>query len=100
MRQIVSAKSSIMTAKKTIEQLVEQGVAIVGSPDTVRKRITDFHRQLGFSNFVTLLHFGTLSRELTEKNIRRFASDVLPGIQPLSDRDYAGAQRPKEMAMS
>lgn len=98
LRQIVSAKSSIMTAKKTIEQLVEQGVAIVGSPETVRNRIAEFHRQLGFSNFVTLLHFGTLSRELTDKNIRRFAKDVLPHIQALGDRDYAGAPPRKEMA--
>ena len=64
-----------------------------------QKRITEFHRQLGFSNFVTLLHFGTLSRELTEKNIRRFASDVLPGIQQLGDNDYAGYQPQKEMAL-
>ncbi len=60
MRQIVTAKSSIMAAHKTIENLVEQGVVIIGSPDTVRKQITDCHRQLGFSNLRALLHFGSL----------------------------------------
>jgi alkanesulfonate monooxygenase SsuD/methylene tetrahydromethanopterin reductase-like flavin-dependent oxidoreductase (luciferase family) len=98
MKTIVSAKSSIMTAHKSLEQLVETGVAIVGSPDTVRRRIADFHRQLGFSNFIALLHFGTLSRELTDRNIRRFARDVLPAIQTLGDDHYQGYEPAKAAA--
>ena len=78
MRQIVSAKSSIMTAKKTIEQLAEQKVIIVGSPDTVLKQLRDCHKQLGFSNYVAMLHFGSMSHDIAEKNIRRFAFDRYP----------------------
>jgi alkanesulfonate monooxygenase SsuD/methylene tetrahydromethanopterin reductase-like flavin-dependent oxidoreductase (luciferase family) len=97
MRQIVSAKSFI-ASDKSIENLNEQGVVIVGSPDTVRRRITEYHRQLGFSNFVTMLHFGTLSAEKTNKNIRRFAAEVLPAIQALDDRHYQGFVMHKQQA--
>ena len=32
----------------------------------------------------------TLPRDLTEKNIRLFAREVLPALQALTDKDYAG----------
>ena len=95
MRQIVSAKSSIMTAKKTIEQLAEQRVIIVGSPETVIKQLKDCHRQLGFSNYVAMLHFGSMSHDVAEKNIRRFAKDVMPALQSLGDSHYQGFEMPK-----
>ena len=74
-----------MGAQRTVENLAEQGM-IVGSPDTVRRRITDCHRQLGFGTFMTLLQFGSLSPKLTEKNIRLFAAEVLPALQALDDQ--------------
>ena len=95
LRQIVSAKSSIMTAKKTVEQLAEQRVIIVGSPDTVLKQLKECHRQLGFSNYVAMLQFGSMSHTQAEKNIRRFARDVLPGLQALGDDQYQGFEMPK-----
>ena len=36
--------------------------------------------------------FATLPRDLTERNIRLFAQEVLPALQPLSDKEYAGMQ--------
>jgi alkanesulfonate monooxygenase SsuD/methylene tetrahydromethanopterin reductase-like flavin-dependent oxidoreductase (luciferase family) len=90
MRRVFAGKKSIMGAQRNVENLAEQGVIIVGSPDTVRKRITECHRQLGFSTFMTLLQFGSLSAERTEKNIRLFAREVLPALQALGDKDYAG----------
>ena len=59
---------------------------------TVRKRLMDSHRLLGFQNFLALLQFATLPRDLTEKNIRMFASEVLPTLQSLTDKEYAGMQ--------
>jgi alkanesulfonate monooxygenase SsuD/methylene tetrahydromethanopterin reductase-like flavin-dependent oxidoreductase (luciferase family) len=90
MRTVMSGKSAIMGAGRTVENLNAQGVIIVGSPDTVRKRIVDAHRELGFGAFMTLLQFGSLDAARTEKNIRRFAAEVLPAIQALDDRNYQG----------
>ncbi len=89
-----------MTAKKTIEQLAEQKVIIVGSPDTVLKQLKECHRQLGFSNYVAMLHFGSMSHVQAENNIRRFAKDVLPGLQALGDEHYQGFEMPKIAAVN
>jgi len=98
LRQIVTAKSSIMVAQKTIEMLAEQRVIIVGSPDTVIKQLKDCHRQLGFSNYVAMLQFGSMPHAQSVKNIQRFARDVLPALQALDDRNYAGFEMPKAAA--
>ena len=37
-----------------------------------------------------MLQFATLPRELTEKNIRLFAREVMPVLQGLTDKEYAG----------
>jgi alkanesulfonate monooxygenase SsuD/methylene tetrahydromethanopterin reductase-like flavin-dependent oxidoreductase (luciferase family) len=98
MKRVVSGKSAIMGAARNVENLAAQGVIIVGSPETVLRRIRDCHRQLGFGSFTALLQFGTLSAELTERNIRLFAREVMPGLQALDDRDYAGFERASETA--
>jgi alkanesulfonate monooxygenase SsuD/methylene tetrahydromethanopterin reductase-like flavin-dependent oxidoreductase (luciferase family) len=88
-KNLLAHKRSI-TGGLNIERLMSQGIVIVGSADTVRKKIMAAHRELGFENFVALLHFATLPRDLTDRNIRRFASEVIPALRPLGDRDYKG----------
>ena len=88
-KRVAAHKRTIMGGQ-TIENMMEQGIIIVGSPDTVRNRIIECHRQVGFHNLVCLLQFATLPPDLTERNIRLFAEEVLPAIQPLGDKEYQG----------
>ena len=88
-KRVAAHKRGIMGGQD-MEAMMEAGVIIVGSPDTVRRKIIECHEVLGFGTFVTLLHFGTLSAEHTEKSMRLFAEEVLPAIQPLSDCEYRG----------
>jgi hypothetical protein len=81
-----------------IEQLIERGIMICGSPDTVRRRITESHGIMGFQEFICMLQFGTLPGHLTEKNIRLFASEVMPAIKGLTDKNYRGFELPKVAA--
>ena len=74
----------------TIESLMARGIIVVGSPDTVRKQIMDNHRDMGFQELVTMLTFGTMPADMAEANIRRFASEVMPALKPLTDREYRG----------
>jgi alkanesulfonate monooxygenase SsuD/methylene tetrahydromethanopterin reductase-like flavin-dependent oxidoreductase (luciferase family) len=83
-------KRSVTGQQHTVDTLIEQGIFLCGSPDTVRKKLTDAHRLLGFQNFLALLQFATLPRDLTEKNIRLFAKEVLPALQGLTDKEYEG----------
>jgi alkanesulfonate monooxygenase SsuD/methylene tetrahydromethanopterin reductase-like flavin-dependent oxidoreductase (luciferase family) len=82
----------------TIESLIERGIIVVGSPDTVRKQIMDYHYHMGFQELVTMLTFGTMPAHLSEKNIRLFAKEVMPALKPLSDREYKGFERKKVAA--
>ena len=86
----VAAHKKNITGGAKMETLMENGVVLVGSPDTVRNKLIECHEVLGFGTFVALLHFGTLPADKTERNIRLFAEEVLPAIQPLSDNEYRG----------
>ena len=77
LKRMMQTKGAVF-GKSTGEGLVEKGIAIVGSPDTVQKRFTHYDKELGFGNVVALLHFGTLPANLTERNIRLFCKEVLP----------------------
>jgi alkanesulfonate monooxygenase SsuD/methylene tetrahydromethanopterin reductase-like flavin-dependent oxidoreductase (luciferase family) len=90
LKNMRSHKRSISGQEHTIDSLIEQGIVLCGSPDTVRRQLTDTHRTLGFQNLLCLLQFGTLPRDLTERNIRLFAKEVLPAVQTLTDKDYGG----------
>ena len=83
-------RPAIQGGKISIEGLMETGIFLCGSADTVRKKLVDSHRILGFQNFLAVLQFATLPRGLTEKNLTLFAREVLPALQALSDKDYAG----------
>ena len=78
----------------TIEQLIERGIIICGSPETVRREITQAHRRMGFQEFMCMLMFGTMPAHLSDKNIRLFASEVLPAIRDLTDANYRGFEAP------
>jgi hypothetical protein len=41
-----------------------------------------------------MLQFGTLPARVTEKNIRLFASEVMPAVKALTDADYRGFALP------
>ncbi len=92
LRRFMQTKGASM-GKADVEYLVEQGIFICGSPDTVRKKLIQRHRELGFQNLVCMLQFGTLPGDLTERNIRLFAAEVLPAMQALTDAEYQGFER-------
>jgi alkanesulfonate monooxygenase SsuD/methylene tetrahydromethanopterin reductase-like flavin-dependent oxidoreductase (luciferase family) len=92
LKNMLSHKRSVTGQEHTVDTLIEQGIILCGSPDSVRKQLVDSHRLLGFQNFLAMLQFATLPRDLTDKNIRMFAREVLPALQTLTDREYAGLQ--------
>jgi alkanesulfonate monooxygenase SsuD/methylene tetrahydromethanopterin reductase-like flavin-dependent oxidoreductase (luciferase family) len=68
-------------ARLTMEDLVENGTAVVGSPKTVREQIERQRDATGANNLVTMLQFGTLSDELTKRNMEMFAAEVMPHLR-------------------
>jgi alkanesulfonate monooxygenase SsuD/methylene tetrahydromethanopterin reductase-like flavin-dependent oxidoreductase (luciferase family) len=71
----------------TYKELVDNQVAIVGSPATVADQIEAFVREFRIGNLMVMLQNGSMPRDLTEKNIALFASEVLPRLRPVWDAD-------------
>ncbi len=83
----------LLVSQPTVHTLMEAGTFICGSPDTVRKKLVEAHRRLGHQWFLALLQFGTLPREQTERNIRLFATEVMPALQKLTDKEWVGVSK-------
>jgi alkanesulfonate monooxygenase SsuD/methylene tetrahydromethanopterin reductase-like flavin-dependent oxidoreductase (luciferase family) len=63
---------------QTAEDLVAQGVVIVGSPSTVREKLAEYQDLAGFGTSLTKTQFGTLPRDMTKANMEAIAEEVLP----------------------
>ena len=92
MKNIIAHKRAARGGQ-VIQDMIDRGIVICGSPDTVRKTIEDRHHRAGFQNLVCMMQFGTLPTDLTEKNIRLFTSEVLPAIRGLGADNYRGFER-------
>ncbi len=91
-KAMVQHRRKPMEGANNARALRDLGVFVCGSADTVRRKLTEAHARLGFQNFLGLLQFGTLPRDLTDRNIRRFAAEVMPALKELDDRQYQGFQ--------
>ena len=67
-------------------------MVVVGSPATVRERLAGYPRELGVGNLIAMLQVATLPADLTEKNLRLFASDVMPYLRGRRSAPEASAR--------
>lgn len=79
--RIHQALKKFMTTVETREQMESGGYAIVGSPTTVRDRLSEYVGTLGFGNLLGLFQLGTLPAELTRKNMTLFADEVMTPLR-------------------
>jgi alkanesulfonate monooxygenase SsuD/methylene tetrahydromethanopterin reductase-like flavin-dependent oxidoreductase (luciferase family) len=63
------------------EQVMRAGYCIVGSPDTVTRRIREQQEALGVGLFLTYLPFGTMEPPQAMKSLELFAQEVMPNLQ-------------------
>ena len=68
----------------TLEQAVELGLFVCGSPQTVRSSFEKHWEEMRFGNLLVLCQFGTLPADLTRANMERFAREVMPSLKKLS----------------
>lgn len=89
LKRMIKAKEQ-MFADTTIDIVMKMGMFICGSPSTVVDLMTDYQKQIGFNILVVLPQFGTLPADLTDKNMRLFASEVMPKLRPLGEATKRG----------
>jgi alkanesulfonate monooxygenase SsuD/methylene tetrahydromethanopterin reductase-like flavin-dependent oxidoreductase (luciferase family) len=91
MRRIAIDKIPIF-GPQTLDNLIKHGVVLCGSAGTVREQLAHNARSWGFDTHVGVLHFGTLPRELTEKNLRLYASEVIPYVRGIHEPAAAATE--------
>ncbi len=83
LKNVMKAKAQ-MFGDVTIDQAIELGLFICGSPQTVLASFTNHWKEMRFGNLLVSCQFGTLPADLTRKNMELFAREVLPSLKALS----------------
>jgi len=83
LKNVMKAKAQ-MFGDVTIDQAIELGLFVCGSPDTVRRAFEAHWKEMHFGNLLVLCQFGTLPADLTQKNMELFAREVMPALKPLA----------------
>ena len=68
---------------REMEDIVDRGYVIVGSPKDVTEQLEHVAKTLNVGNFMLLLQYGNMSKELTKYNTKLFADQVMPKLKPL-----------------
>ncbi len=66
---------------QTVDELIGNGTALVGSPKTVREKIERMRDQTGVGILITMLQFGVMPDHLAKRNMEMFASEVMPKLR-------------------
>ncbi len=90
-KYVMETKFKVREQYLSIEFLMDQGMFMCGSPKTVADTLEKRHGEMGFGHLVTMLQFGTLPRDLTERIVRMFASEVMPRLRPLGTAEKTPA---------
>jgi alkanesulfonate monooxygenase SsuD/methylene tetrahydromethanopterin reductase-like flavin-dependent oxidoreductase (luciferase family) len=78
---IVKNRPLFLSEQKTWED-IERGVfSIVGSPATVRQKLSHYQKELGVGVVLTGCQTGTLPHELARKSMEMFAKEVMPHVR-------------------
>jgi alkanesulfonate monooxygenase SsuD/methylene tetrahydromethanopterin reductase-like flavin-dependent oxidoreductase (luciferase family) len=85
-KSLIQNKFAMRASAQTIDALVDLGMVVVGSAATVRETLTAYARELGVGNLIAMLQVATLPADLTEKNLRLFARDVMPYLREVDAR--------------
>jgi hypothetical protein len=78
MQGVMQAKRALSTGNQTIEDVVEKGVFLCGSPKTLCEKLEKYQKEIGFGYLLPAMQFGTLPAELTHNSIEMFAREVIP----------------------
>jgi alkanesulfonate monooxygenase SsuD/methylene tetrahydromethanopterin reductase-like flavin-dependent oxidoreductase (luciferase family) len=90
MKAIAMSKGS-QTVEVDAKSAVDAGMFVCGSAKTVRETLITYAKEIGFGNLLVMLQFGTLPADLTLRNMRRFAEEVMPGVR-LAAREFQGVE--------
>ena len=80
-KAIIASKFKIREQVLTFGKLMDEGMFVCGSPETVIETLKTRQKALGFEHLISMLQFGTLPADLTERNLRLFADRIIPALK-------------------
>lgn len=83
LKNVMKAKAQ-MFGDVTLEQALELGLFVCGSPSTVLASFQKHWEEMRFGNLLVMCQFGTLPASLTRQNLELFAREVMPALKRLS----------------
>lgn len=81
MKGVMAAKGTITGAPQTIDDLLNKGMFLCGSPQTIREQLEAYQRQIGFGYLLPMMQFATLPHDLTKRSMELFTSAVMPSLR-------------------
>jgi alkanesulfonate monooxygenase SsuD/methylene tetrahydromethanopterin reductase-like flavin-dependent oxidoreductase (luciferase family) len=66
-----------------MEDIVERGYVVIGSPEEVVEQLTELATDLNVGHLMLLMQFGNMNKELAAYNTKLFADRVLPKLRGL-----------------
>ena len=91
MMGVMQAKAAI-GGKQTIDDVIERGMFLCGSPATLREKIEKYQKEIGFGYLLPMMQFGTLPHDLTMKSTEIFGKEVIPYFRGRPDAMPARAE--------
>ena len=78
---VLRAFGSIGVSRTTAEHLNEEGQMVIGSSESVLRRLKEYVDLSGIGTLVVLLQFGSMPHEQAVANMDRFAREVMPELR-------------------
>jgi alkanesulfonate monooxygenase SsuD/methylene tetrahydromethanopterin reductase-like flavin-dependent oxidoreductase (luciferase family) len=72
---------TIRMAAQSYEFNIEHGLAIVGSPETVIRKLEDGKQRIGYDLFCTNHDIGQMPKQLVHNSIELFGKEVIPAFR-------------------
>ena len=84
----------------TFEEMVEKGYVIIGSPDQVADKLREVAVNLNVGQFMFLLQFGNMAKDLVTHNTDLFTQKVKPQIANLFDDQWENHWWPEPLTQT
>ena len=67
-------------SSKSFDFWVDNGLALVGSPETVARKIAQGSEEIGYDHFAGKFHIGRMPHDMVEKSFQLFGREVIPAF--------------------
>ncbi|MQA85445.1 MAG: LLM class flavin-dependent oxidoreductase [Streptosporangiales bacterium] len=93
-QRVTKTKSELFSHNDhTFEEMERDGLVVVGSPDTVVRRLEELFERTGMGTFLPFVQIATMDHRMTMANIRRLGEHVLPRLRDFVPTRYAEERR-------